>query len=75
MDGNCGNVIAFGMFFIPSLIGINSLTMLFLKSCCMSVTGLNSFESSYLFIYHLLCTQTTSNEKIERENRPQLTSN
>ena len=47
MDGNYGYVIAFGKFFIPSLIGFNSLTRPSLKSFCMSVTGLKSFESSF----------------------------
>ena len=46
MDGNCGNVMTFGKFFIPSPIGFNSLTRPF-KSFCMSVTGMKSFESSY----------------------------
>ena len=47
IDGNCGNVMALGKFFIPSLIGFNSLTRPSFKSFCMSVTGLKSFESSY----------------------------
>ena len=47
MDGNCENVIAFGKFFISSLIGFNSLTRPSFKSFCMSVIGLKSFESSY----------------------------
>ena len=38
---------AFGKFFIPSVIGFNSLTRPSFKSFCMSVTGLKSFESSY----------------------------
>ena len=38
---------AFGKFFIPSLIDFNSLTLPSFKSFCMSVTGLKSFESSY----------------------------
>ena len=47
MDGNCGNVMALGKFFIPSPIGFNPLTGPYFKSFFMSVTGLNSFESSY----------------------------
>ena len=47
MDENCGNVMAFGKFFIPSLIVFNSLTIPSFKSFCMYVTGLKSFESSY----------------------------
>ena len=47
IDGNCGNVMAFGKFFIPSLIHFNLLTRLSFKSFCMSVTDLKSFKSSY----------------------------
>ena len=46
MDGNSGNVAAFGKCFIPSLIGFNSLTRPSFISFCMSVIGLKSFESS-----------------------------
>ena len=38
---------AFGKFFIPSLIVFNSFTRPSFKSFCMSVTDLKSFESSY----------------------------
>ena len=37
----------FGKFFIPSLIGFNSLTITSFKCCCMCVIGLKSFESSF----------------------------
>ena len=47
IDGNSGNVMAVGKFFIPSLISFNSLTRPSFKSFCMSVTGLKSFDSSY----------------------------
>ena len=50
MDRNCGNVMAFGKFIIPSLIGFNSLTRPSFQSFCMSVTGLKSFESSYCML-------------------------
>ena len=50
MDGNCGNVMALRKFFISSLIGLNSLTRPSYKSCCLSVTGLKSFESSYCVV-------------------------
>ena len=38
---------AFGKFFIPSIIGFNWRARPSFKSFCMSVTGLKSFESSY----------------------------
>ena len=47
MDGNSGIVVTLGKFFIPSLIGYNSLTRPSFKSFCMSANGLKSFESSY----------------------------
>ena len=50
MEGNCGAIMALGKFFIPSLIGLISLTWPSLKSFCMSVTGLKSFESSYFVL-------------------------
>ena len=47
MDRNCGNVMAFGKFVIPSVIGFTLLTRPSLKCFCISLTGLKSFESSY----------------------------
>ena len=61
MDWNCGNVMAFGKFFIPSLIGFNSLTRPSFKSFCMSVAGLKSFENAYS--YYVLKSPTRSDKK------------
>ena len=66
MDGKCGNLMAFGKFFIPSLIGFNSLTMPSFKSCCMSVTGLKRFESSYC----VLKSPTRSDKKFLLDGLP-----
>ena len=51
---------AFGKYFIPSLIGFNSLTRPSFKHFCMSVTGLKSFESSYCVLKSL----TPSDKKL-----------
>ena len=59
MNENCGNVMVFRKFVVPSLIGFNSLKRPSFKSSCMSVTGLKSFENSYC----VLNVPTSSDKK------------
>ena len=60
MDGNCGNVMAFDKFFIPSLISFNSLTRPSFKSLFMFVTGLKSFE----ILFYVLKSPTRSDKRV-----------